>query len=172
MKTSKRGIDQIKKHEALRLVAYPDPASPRAIKKRATGIDDRSLSGSPWTVGFGHTGDVKEGDVITEHQAEAILDVDVDRAERIVLNAVKVPLTQGQFDALVSFVFNVGPGKKGVKDGFVELKSGKPSSMLRKLNEGDYAGAAAEFMSWKFAAGRVMPGLVKRRAEEAALFKS
>jgi len=130
------------------------------------------------TIGWGHTGDVKPGDVITEHQAEAILDVDLDTSEQIVLDVVYVSLSDNQFSALVSFVFNVGKGRpagtlgpddKG-KDGFVYLKSGKPSSMLRKLNASDYTGAAAEFLSWKYAAGRVLPGLVKRRAAERELF--
>jgi lysozyme len=151
MRTNALGVALIKRFEGLSVKAYKCPA----------GV---------WTIGHGHTGDVKAGDVITAHQAEAILDVDLDTNERIVSQSVKVPLTENQFSALVSFVFNVGPGVPGKKDGFVFLKSGKPSSMLRKLNAADYGGAAAEFLSWKYAAGRVLPGLVKRRAAERELF--
>jgi lysozyme len=159
MRANARAVALIKKYEGLRLTAYLCPAK-------------------VWTIGWGHTGDVKRGDKITEHQAEAILDVDLDTSERIVGSAVKVTLTENQFSALVSFVLNVGPGRKagtlGPKDdgedGFVVLKSGKPSTFLRLLNAGDTSGAAEEFLKWKYAAGRVMPGLLKRRIEERALF--
>lgn len=164
MKTNAAGRDLIKRWEGLSLKAYPDPAT----------------GGKPWTIGYGHTGDVEPHHVITEHQAEVILDVDIDRAEGIVTRAVRVLLNENQFSALVSFVFNVGPGRKDLKDGFVALKSGQPSAMLRKLNAGDFSrydskgvlvgGAAAEFLKWKYAAGKVLPGLVKRRAAERALF--
>lgn len=146
----------IKDEEQLRLVAYPDPGT----------------KGEPWTIGYGHTGGVKKGDKCTKEQAEAWLDQDLSYAYSIVDKAVKVPLSRQQRDALCSFVFNVGHGRKNVKDGFVELKRGGPSTMLRKLNAGDYVGAAAQFPLWNKAAGKVLRGLVKRRGKERALFLS
>jgi lysozyme len=158
MRTNAAGVALIKRLEGLRLRAY------------------RCEAGK-LTIGWGHTGDVKETDVISEHQAEAILDADLDKYERMVAGAVKVPLNENQFAALVSFAFNVGPGRKANpakgdkgKDGFLILKSGVPPTILRKLNAQDFAGAAAEFMKWKYAAGQVSAGIVKRRAAERALF--
>lgn len=148
--------DLIRKHEGLRLKAYPDPAT----------------GGAPWTIGYGHTAGVKKGDVCTLEQAEKWLDEDWAYAAGIVEKAVKVPLIQNQRDALTSFVFNVGPGRKAVKDGFVTLKSDRPSTMLTKLNSGDYRGAADEFDKWVYGAGKKMAGLVTRRKEERALFLS
>lgn len=155
MKPSLAAVTLAKTSEGLRLTAYPDPA---------TGL-------APWTVGYGSTMGVKEGDVITLDQAEARLDRDLLNAASVVNKAVTVPLTQGQFDALTDFVFNVGPGRKDVKDGFVVLKSGKPSTMLCKLNAGDYAGAADEFPKWVNGNGKPMAGLITRRAKERALFE-
>jgi len=155
-------IDLVKTAEGLRLSAYPDPAT----------------GGAPWTVGFGHTGaDVRPGLVITQARAEELLRGDLEEAAAIVTRAVTVPLTDAQFGALVSFVFNVGAGRRKAgkdagKDGFVVLKTGKPSTLLAKLNAGDTAGAAGEFSKWTRGAGKVMAGLVKRRAAEAALFLS
>jgi len=84
---------------------------------------------------------------------------------------VTSPLTQNQFDALVSILFNVGPGAKGVKDGIITLKSGVPSTLLRMLNLSIYAGAADEFPKWCHGlGGALLPGLVTRRARERALF--
>jgi len=150
----------VKQAEGLRFTAYPD---------HATGA-------APWTIGYGHTGpEVRPGLVITQARAEALLAQDLAEAAAIVDRAVTAPLTDAQFGALVSFVFNVGAGRKAKgkdpgKDGFVTLKTGKPSTLLVKLNAGDHAGAAAEFGKWTRGAGKVMGGLVKRRAAEAALF--
>lgn len=141
MHTSQKGIDLIKDFEGFVSDAYLCPA----------GV---------WTIGYGHTGDVEKGMSITQHQAEAVLTVDLERFERAVNRLVDVHLTQGQFDALVSFTFNLGEGNLA------------KSTLLRKLNEGDYAGAAEEFPKWKRAGGRVLPGLVKRRAAEQRLFLS
>lgn len=155
-------IDLVKDAEGLRLTAYPDPAS----------------GGAPWTIGYGHTGpEVRPGLVIAKEQAEAWLASDLDAAAVVVDGAVKTPLTELQRGVLASFVFNVGPGRKATrqdpgKDGFVTLKTGKPSTLLAKLNAGDLAGAAVEFSKWTRGAGKVMPGLVKRRAAETALFLS
>ena len=139
MSLSSGGLDLIKSHEGLRTSAYQDPV----------GV---------WTIGYGHTGTAKPGQKITEAQAEQLLRKDVGWAEDAVRKNVKVPLTQGQFDALVSFTFNLGAGALG------------RSTLLKKLNAGDYAGAQAEFGKFVHAGGRVLPGLVRRRGEEAALF--
>ncbi|WP_372396895.1 lysozyme [Azospirillum sp. HJ39] len=155
-------VDLVKEAEGLRLTAYPDPAT----------------GGAPWTIGYGHTGpDVRPGLRIAQAQAEELLQADLGEAAAIVDRAVTVELTDNQFGALVSFVFNVGAGRKAKgrdagKDGFVTLKTGQPSTMLRKLNLGDVAGAAAEFAKWTRGGGKVMAGLVKRRAAEASLFLS
>lgn len=142
MKTSPKGIALIKSAEGLRLKAYPDPGT----------------GGLPWTIGYGSTSGVTRNMVITEGQAEQMLAEDLARFERIVERAVRVPVTQGQFDALVSFTYNVGEGN------FTK------STLLRQLNAGDTAGAAEQFSRWVHAGGKVLPGLVKRRAAERALF--
>ena len=139
MGLSAGGLNLIKSHEGPRTNAYQDPV----------GV---------WTIGYGHTGTAKPGQQISEAQAEQLLRKDVGWAEDAVRKNVKVPLTQGQFDALVSFTFNLGAGALG------------RSSLLQKLNAGDYAGAQAEFGKYVHAGGRVLPGLVRRRTEEAQLF--
>lgn len=136
---SAQGLDLIKGYEGLRLDAYQDSA----------GV---------WTVGYGHTGGVRPGDSVTRAQAEQLLRGDVAWAEQAVRDNVRVPLSQGQFDALVSFTFNVGAGAL------------QGSTLLARLNQGDYAGAQAEFGRWVHAGGERLDGLVRRRAEEAALF--
>ena len=141
MSISPAGIALIQAHEGLRLTAYRDPV----------GI---------WTIGYGSTGGVRRGMTITRDQAVLRLYHDVDDAEATVNNRVTVPLSQSQFDALASFVFNVGGG------------AFRKSTLLQKLNAGDYAGASNEFMRWIKAKGRVLGGLVTRRAAERALFLS
>jgi lysozyme len=139
---SERGLAIIREFEGLRLHAYPDPAS----------------GGEPFTIGFGHTIDVEPGDNCTLEEAEQWLLDDCADAEVAVLKHVRVPLSQGQLDALISFVFNLGAGNF------------HKSTLLRKLNAGDYVGAWQEFARWNKAAGKVMPGLSRRRAAEAKLF--
>lgn len=130
----------IKKWEKLRLVAYlPTP-------------NDK------WTIGWGHTYKVKPGMKITEAQAEKFFDEDTAWAQKAVNQLVTVGLTQHQFDALVSFVFNVGE------------RAFRTSTLLRKLNAGDYQGAAEQFPRWNKQAGKVLRGLVRRRAEEMEYF--
>ena len=132
----------------------------------------RRLQADPWTVGWGHTGsDVREGTKITQVVADQWLEADLAEAAQIVLDYVTVALNDNQFAALVSFVYNIGPGCKGRKDGFVWLTSGKPSSILRALNRGDYKGAALEFPKWNKAGGNVLKGLTRRRLAEQALFR-
>ena len=136
---SAQGLELIQGFESLRLNAYQDSA----------GV---------WTIGWGHTGGVRPGDRITRAQADAYLQQDTGWAQQAVSDLVHVPLTQGQFDALTSFTFNVGRG--ALED----------STLLRKLNAGDYAGAQAQFGRWVHAGGEVLQGLVRRRAAEAELF--
>jgi lysozyme len=159
-------------YEQLRLEAYPDPGSPRAKAMRAgrPPAEYRKLSGAPWTIGYGDTGpDVVEGLVITEQEADQRF------ARRMALEfepavraAVKVPLNQRQFDAVVSTVYNTGPG--GGRDGILRLAGGGPSTFLRKLNLGDYAGTAAELPKWNRSGGQVMKGLQRRREAERLVF--
>ncbi|MGB4239631.1 MAG: lysozyme [Candidatus Hydrothermia bacterium] len=139
MKTSKKGIEIIKKYEGLRLKAYKCPA----------GI---------LTIGYGHTKNVKQGDTITETQAEILLIYDLIDIENCIKKNVKIPLNQNQFDALVSLCFNIGCGN------FLK------STLLKKLNEGKIAEAVKEFLKWNKAGGKELAGLTKRRQEEMELF--
>ncbi len=141
MRISQAGVDLIKGCEGCRLVPYRDSA----------GV---------WTDGYGNThGVVPAGPPIGQAKAEADLMRNLAAAEADVARLARVALTQGQFDALVSFTFNLGAGALG------------GSTLLRKLNAGDAAGAAAEFGKWVHAGGEVLPGLVTRRARERALFE-
>lgn len=110
------------------------------------------------TIGWGHTLNVHLGDTCTEAQAQQWFDEDTSVARIAVSNAVIVPLNQNQFDALVSFTFNLGGG------------SLRTSTLLRLLNAGEYEGAAAEFGKWIYSQGVKLNGLVTRRAAESALF--
>lgn len=155
MKTSANGLAVIKHFEWLEIEAYPDPGT----------------GGAPWTIGYGHTGsDVRPGLVWNQTQAERALQSDLSYFENLVGNALTTPVSQGQFDALVAFCFNVGPGKKGVKDGLLVLKNGNPSSLLRLTNARDFAGAERQFKYWDNAAGKKLRGLTRRRAAEACLY--
>lgn len=147
MQTNDAAIALIKEYEGLRTEAYPDPAHGWSVP----------------TIGYGHTSAagaprVSKGMKITPAGAEEILRSDLVKFERAVASAVHVPLNENQFGALVSFTFNLGPGN---------LKS---STLLRRLNAGDYAGAAAEFGKWVKADGKTLPGLVRRREAERLLF--
>lgn len=110
------------------------------------------------TIGYGHTKGVKLGDKITKEQAEKFLDDDYNAASAFVKSLVKVSLTDNALGALTSFVFNLGVG------------SLKTSTLLKKLNVGDFVGAANEFDKWVFSAGKKLNGLIARRAEEKQLF--
>jgi lysozyme len=111
-----------------------------------------------WTIGFGHTAGVYPGQVITREQADELLRGDVAWAEDAVNKYVKVPLNDNQFDALVSFTFNCGAGALA------------QSTTLRKLNAGDYQGAADALLGWVNGDHGPLPGLVSRRREERGLF--
>ena len=144
MKTSDAGIALIKEFEGCELACYAD----------AVGVP---------TIGYGHTVGLTQAHVgvksITQEAAERLLrEDDLPRYEAGVSAVVKVPLEQHQFDALVSFAYNLGVGA---------LAS---STLLRKLNVKDYGGAASEFPRWVRAGNQVLPGLVRRRAAEQALF--
>lgn len=139
MKTAVDGLNLIKHFEGLRLQAYQCPAK-------------------VWTIGYGHTAEVNSDDVITEEAADHFLRQDVEDSERAVNLNVHVPLTQNQFDALVSFVFNLGGGNF------------RASTLLKKLNARDYDGTAKELLRWDNAGGEKSPGLARRREAEKVLF--
>lgn len=140
MTTSERGLALIMECEGFCPEAYLCPA----------GV---------WTIGYGHTGGVRPGERCSRDEARDWLGRDVGAAEQAVRRHVRIPLAQAEFDALVSFVFNVGTGAFAA------------STLLRKLGAGDRAGAAAEFDRWVRGGDRVLPGLVTRRARERALFE-
>jgi lysozyme len=110
------------------------------------------------TIGVGHTRNVKLGDRCSQEQADIWLTQDLEDAGAAVASLVKVPLTQGQFDALTSFTYNLG------------MRRLAESTLLILLNKRDYHGAAAQFARWVRAHGQVLDGLVRRRAAEAKLF--
>ena len=139
MKTSIEGLALIKKFEGLELEAY----------KCAAGV---------WTIGYGHTKDVQEGDVWSESHANHMLEVELEEFEGYITNNVTVALSQNQFDALVSWVYNLGPANL------------KASTMLKVLNSGDYEGVPAQIKRWNKAGGKVLEGLIRRREAEALLF--
>lgn len=112
-----------------------------------------------YTIGYGHTDGVKKGDKISLKQAENFLREDIKEFENGVNKAVSAPLTQNQFDALVSFTYNIGLG------------AFKTSTLRRKLNAKDYAGAAREFTRWNKSNGVVLSGLNRRRNAEKVLFE-
>jgi len=140
-------IEHVKRLEGLRLEAYPDPGS---------------RDGTPWTIGYGHTSDgfmkVERGMRITLDQAEKALEYDLNETGAAIETMVKVPLNDNQFGALSSFVFNIGVG------------AFRKSTLLRKLNAGDYAAVPQEMARWVKNDGKTMAGLVTRRASEAGLW--
>ena len=142
MRTSDDGIAFIKRHEGVRYDAYQD----------SIGV---------WTIGVGHTGpDVVEGLSIDDAEVDRLLAIDLEAAERCIETWCDVALSQNQFDALVSFIFNVGCGNF------------KHSTLMRLVNEGNWKAAAQQFGRWIRAGGRVIAGLTTRREEEAELFAS
>lgn len=140
MRTSITGKNLIMYYEGLRLKAYQD-------------------TGGVWTIGYGHTGpEVKKGLVITREQAEEYLATDLHEAELAVQRCVHWGMSQHQFDALVSFVYNLG------------VKQFENSTLLKKLNAKDILGASKEFGRWVYDDGKVQPGLIERREAERKLF--
>ena len=145
MKISEQGLELIKHFESLQLKSYICPSG-------------------KWTIGYGHTGsDVVPNSTITEEQAEIILMADIKPIENYLNIKVNRQLNQSQFDALVSFIFNIG------------MEAFKASTLLNKLmkNPSDLT-IHNEFLRWKYGTRNgkkaIMPGLEKRRREEAALY--
>lgn len=153
MRTSDAGKQFIKGFEFCRLVAYKD-------------------SGGVWTNGWGNTIDVDPGVKLTQAEADADFDRNLADVERQVNEAVTVPLTQNEFDALVSIVYNCGRGRAGHHSGIIELKNGEPSTLLRRLNDGDYEAAAMEFRKWDKDNGVQVNGLTRRRLAEQRMFET
>jgi len=153
MKTSSNGIQVMHYFERCVLDAYPDPGS---------------RDGKPWTIGWGHTGfDVYRGLKWSKEKADIVFASDLSRFESGVMKLARVPLTQGQFDALVCFAYNVGLDIDAdtIAEGLGD------STLMRKVNAEDFAGAALEFPKWNKNDGKVMLGLSRRRAAEQALFR-
>jgi len=137
---SDRGLALTKSFEGLHLGSYQDCAG-------------------NWTIGYGHADpSVLPGQSISEPEAEKLLEADLAEAGACVNHAVQAVISQGQFDAMVDFCFNAGRGN------FVQ------STLLRKVNSGDFQGAAAQFALWVHAGGEVVTGLLRRRNAEAVMF--
>lgn len=140
MQYSQLGLEQLtKRFEGVRLVAYRD----------VKGV---------LTIGYGHTAHVYEGQTCTQEQADCWLLEDTQSAQAAVNRLVHIPITQGEFDALVDFTFNVGQGN------FAN------STLLELVNQGKFEAAANEFERWDYAGGKQVAGLLKRRVAEKAVF--
>ena len=141
MKTSPKGIALIKEFEGLRLKAYKCP-------------------GGVWTIGYGHTDGVRPGMVISERQAEDFLKAELIAFEKY-LNDLRLAINQNQFDALISFIYNVGTGNFS------------SSTMLRKVKANPLDNSIMdESLRWVYSKGRVLPGLQRRRLAEMKLYFS
>ena len=140
MEIGRLGINLIKEFEGIKLKSYRCPA----------GV---------LTIGYGHTGDVYEDQIIDLCEAEEILRQDLEKFEDAVSDAVTVTLNQNQFDALVSFTYNVGAG------------AFRKSTLLKLLNQNKHAEAAEQFLRWNKACGMVLAGLTRRRLAEKELFE-
>jgi len=140
MNISQEGIALIKKFEGCKLEAYQD----------SVGI---------WTIAYGTIKGVKEGDKINQDEAEHLLQEELPEYEGYINDMVEVPLEQNQFDALCSWVYNLGPTNL------------KESTMLKVLNEEKYAEVPQQIKRWNKAGGKVLDGLIRRREAEALLFE-
>jgi lysozyme len=141
MKTGVEGVALIRKFEGCELEAY-------------------QCSANVWTIGYGHTYKVEEGDACSQEDADRMLAEDLEEFEGYVKEAVKVPLKQNEFDALVAWTYNLGPSN---------LRS---STMLKRLNDSTFDEVPSEMRRWNKAGGEVVNGLVRRREAEALLFKN
>ena len=139
MNISQEGLSLIKKFEGCELKAY----------KCAAGV---------WTKGYGSTKGVKEGDTLTQEEADELLLHEMEEYEGYINDAVTVSLEQNQFDALVSWVFNLGPANL------------KASTMLKVINDNKLTEVPAQIKRWNKAGGKVLQGLIRRREAEALLF--
>lgn len=133
------GVELIKEFEGLQLTPYRCP-------------------GNVWTIGYGHTRTVFEGMVIAPSEAEILLQEDLQIVSRAIMRLVEVPLTDNQFAALASFIYNVGIGNF------------ERSTLLKLLNRGWYEQVPAQLARWNRASGEVLGGLARRRAAEARLW--
>ena len=141
MTLSSKGLAFIKQMEGCRLVPYQDQV----------GV---------WTVGIGHTGpDVVQGKEITQEEADRLLERDSARFVNALNRLIAVPLTQNQFDALVSFVFNIG------------ITAFSKSTLRSVINKGDHADVPAQLIRWNKAGGKVNSGLSRRRQAESHLYQ-
>jgi lysozyme len=143
MKTGKDGKNLIKMYEGFSAFPYLCPAGVLTI-----GFGTTKINGNP----------VNSGHKVTVDEANVLLEQDLKRFEDSINFLVKVELTQTQFDALVSFVYNLG------------AENFKKSTLLKKINAKDFLGAAEEFSRWNKAKGKVLPGLTRRRTAEKELF--
>jgi len=141
MQISQEGLALIKKFEGCELEAYKCPA----------GV---------WTIGYGHTKDVKEGDKINKDEANYLLQEEMIEFESYIDDMVEVELNQSQYDALCAWVYNLGPSNLG------------SSTLLKVLNEGKYEEVPQQIKRWNKANGEVLTGLIRRREAEALLFQS
>ena len=140
MQISQEGLALIKKFEGCELEAYKCPA----------GV---------WTIGYGHTKDVKEGDKINKDEANYLLQEEMIEFESYIDDMVEVELNQSQYDALCAWVYNLGPSNLG------------SSTLLKVLNEGKYEEVPQQIKRWNKANGEVLTGLIRRREAEALLFQ-
>lgn len=138
-KISAEGVALIKKFEGCELEAY-------------------QCSANVWTIGYGHTRGVEEGDTCSQVDAESMLVEDLEEFEGYVNDIVQCPLEQNQFDALVAWTYNLGPTNL------------RESTLLIRLNDQDYHDAPTQIRRWNKAGGKVLDGLVRRREAEALLF--
>ena len=139
MNISQEGLSLIKKFEGCELEAY----------KCAAGV---------WTIGYGSTKGVKEGDTVSQEEADKLLLHEMEEYEGYINDMVNVNLEQNQFYAMVSWVFNLGPANL------------KASTLLKVLNAKDYEGVPAQIKRWNKAGGKVLQGLIRRREAESLLF--
>ena len=139
-KTSSEGISLIKAFEGCKLKAY-------------------QCSANVWTIGYGHTRGITEGNTCTQQEADEMLVDDVKEFEGYVNDIVNIELTQSQFDALVAWTFNLGP---------TNLTN---STLLKRLHDGDLADVPNQMRRWDKAGGKVLAGLTRRREAEALLFQ-
>lgn len=141
MKISQEGIALIKKFEGCELTAY-------------------QCSAGVWTIGYGHTKGVEKGMTISKESAEDMLVEELHEYENYINDNVTAPLSQNQFDAMVSWVYNLGPANL------------KASTLLKVLNAGDYDGVPAQIKRWNKAGGVTLDGLIRRREAESLLFQN
>jgi|TARA_B100000073_G_scaffold157861_1_gene130289 lysozyme len=141
LNTSAEGISLIKKFEGCELTAY-------------------QCSAGVWTIGYGHTKGIEEGMEISQEEAEQMLVDELHEYENYINKYVTAPLSQNQFDAMVSWVYNLGPANL------------KASTLLKVLNAEDYDGVPAQIKRWNKAGGEILDGLIRRREAEARLFKN